>query len=147
MSVIAPGSTGRDTHPPAIHTPLPGAVTRPTVRARPWITPTQVPGDGLGFTPDSPYVRRFWTAAVGPTAVADLLRLTAAAGTATPLPLPRRTPTLLELGLISRSGHDRFLVPDRVPVLPEHLVRRLPPRLKRVHPLWARAASLREAAA
>ena len=146
MSGIAPGSTGRETHPPAIHTPLPGAMTRPTVRVRPWITPRPTKATGPGFAPHSPYVRRFWTAAIGPTAVADLLRLIAAAGTATPIPLPRRTPLLLTTGLIERDG-DVLLVPDWIPVLPEHIVRRLPPRLKRVHPLWTRAARLREAAA
>ncbi|UCG40994.1 MAG: hypothetical protein JSV07_01690 [Acidimicrobiia bacterium] len=146
MSGLAPGSTGRETHPPAIHTPLPGAVARPTVRVRPWITPKQVTATGPGFAPHSPYVRRFWTAVAGPSAVADLLRLIAAAGTATSIPLPRRTPLLLTAGLIARDHADALLVPDWIPVLPEHLVRRLPPRLKRVHPLWARAASLREAA-
>lgn len=100
-----------------------------------------------GFPAESPYVRRFWTAAIGPTAVADLLRLMAAARTDTPLPLPRRTATLLEVGLIGRTPGDRLVVPDRVPVLPGPLVRRLPPRLRRSHRLWERAASPRDAAA
>jgi hypothetical protein len=45
-------------------------------------------------------VRRFWTAVVGPSAVADLLRLIAAADMTTSIPLPRRTPLLLTAGLI-----------------------------------------------
>ncbi|NND83867.1 MAG: hypothetical protein HKN46_01825 [Acidimicrobiia bacterium] len=147
MSGTASGSTGRETHPPAIHTPLPGAVTRPTVRVRPWIRPTLVAAEGLGFPAHSPYVRRFWTAAIGPTAVADLLRLIAAARSDAPLPLPRRTTMLLNAGLVVRAPDGRLLVPDRIPLLPDHLANRLPPRLRRVHPLWARAASPREAAA
>lgn len=147
MSGAAPGGTGRETHPPAIHTPPPGAATRPTVRPRPWITPRPTTSTDPGFPPDSPYVRRFWTAVIGPTAVADLLRLIAAASSSTPLPLPRRTHLLLAAGLVTRGPDGAICVPDRVPVLPDRLIGRLPARLKRTHPLWARAASHRDAAA
>ena len=82
------------------------------------------------------YVRRFWTAALGPGAVADLLRLAAAADGGRSLPRPVHLDSLVRNGLVSGAGHV-VVVPERVPLLPHRLVRALPPALRREHDEWA----------
>ena len=89
--------------------------------------------DGLvGVTPESPYVRRFWTAVLGPTAVAELLRLTTAARRATRLPRPLRLPQLVAEGLVALDSGD-ILVRPTVPLLGPRQVRRLNPSLRAEH--------------
>lgn len=85
---------------------------------------------GHGYLTTSRYVRRYWVAAIGPGAVADLLRLAAAAHSGRSLPRPERLTSLLRNGLVVRDG-DEIAVPDRVPPLPARLVRRLPTNLRR----------------
>ncbi|MCZ7532510.1 MAG: hypothetical protein M5U23_03725 [Acidimicrobiia bacterium] len=77
-----------------------------------------------------PYIRRFWIAAIGPGAVADLLRLAAAAQSGRSLPIPVHFSTLLRERLV-RFDSGVLLVPDRVPPLPRSLVDRLPPPVRR----------------
>ena len=112
--------------------PVPGAeetTTRVTALPLPWIQPRLVHTGRAGHAPDDPLVRRFWVALVGPGAVADLLRLTAAAHHARTIRRPVHLPVLLREGLIERDG-DAILVHPRVPtLLPCHL-RRLRPSLR-----------------
>ena len=85
-----------------------------------------------GYAPAHEYVRRFWIAVLGPGAVADLLRLTAAAQCGRSLKEPVHLPTLLAAGLAIRV-HGSVMVNDTVPPVPAHLVRRMPPALRRAH--------------
>ena len=104
--------------------PVPGAeeiATRVTALPRPWVRPRLLPLGG-DHAPDDPAVRRFWTALVGPGAVADLLRLTAAAHAGREVRRPLHLPVLLREGLVERHG-ETILVYPRVPGLrPRHLV-------------------------
>ncbi len=77
-----------------------------------------------------PYVRRFWIAAIGPGAVADLLRLAAAAQSGRSLPIPVHLPTLLRERL-ARYDNGTLFVPDRIPPLPPSLANRLAPPIRR----------------
>jgi len=96
---------------------------------RPWIRPRLLHTGRQGHAPEDPIVRRFWTALVGPGAVADLLRLTAAAHSGRTIRRPVHLPVLLREGLIERAG-DEILVHPRIPTMaPSHL-RRLRPGLR-----------------
>ncbi len=106
----------------------PTAVPRPLVRPGVWDT-----GEG-GLAMDHPYIRRFWTAAIGAGAVADLLRLATAARRDRPLRRPHSLPALIRAGLV-RVAAGRIQVRVRIPQLPPDLVRRLPPPLRREHDL------------
>jgi hypothetical protein len=77
-------------------------------------------------------VRRFWVAAIGAGAVAELLRLVRAAGTGEDVRLPRNLPTLLRAGLVTvESG--KILVSKFLPVVPVELRWRFPPSLAAEH--------------
>jgi hypothetical protein len=105
------------------------AATRPTAVPRPWVAPLLFDSEASGHRPDDPAVRRFWTAAIGPGAVADLLRLTAAAHRGRRIRQPLRVGLLAAEGLIEWSG-DVILVRPVVPHLgPRHL-RALSPALR-----------------
>ncbi|MGH8875253.1 MAG: hypothetical protein ACRDVM_08395 [Acidimicrobiia bacterium] len=106
---------------------------RPTVWVRPLIRPTLERLDGID--PSDPYVRRFWTAAIGPGAVADLLRMVAAARRGAGIRHPLFLHVLVRESL---AGHrdGRVWVVDRVPPLPSVLARRLSPGLRAEHRRW-----------
>ena len=92
------------------------------VRPRLWRAPR-------GYPADHDYVRRYWTAAIGAGAVADLLRLMQAAKRQRSIRRPVNTPALARSGLI--VGRDSHLyVRSTVPPLPTELLRRLPPSLR-----------------
>ena len=115
--------------------PLPGAaVVRPTARRRPLIGAVLWNDHlaELGYAPDHPYVRRYWTAALGPGSVADLLRLIAAARKGTPVRRPLHLADLMREGLAA-SDRGRVAVRPTVPPLPVALARRLPPVLRAEH--------------
>ncbi len=118
--------------PVATHAAQPsGSAGRRTVEHRAWVRPVTVPVSGeRGYSLIDPYVRRYWTAALGPSAVADLLRLGAAAERRRQIRRPHQLSVLLTEGLVARHG-PLVLVVDRVPALPAHLARRLPARLRR----------------
>jgi len=89
--------------------------------------------DGLvGVAPDAPYVRRFWTAVLGPTAVAELLRLTTAARRQTRLRRPLRLAQLVAEGLVALDSGD-LLVRPTVPLLGPRQLVRLNPSLRAEH--------------
>jgi len=107
---------------------------RPTVLRRPFIAPGLWAGPTveLGYPPDHPYVRRFWTAVIGPGAVADLLRLAAAARRGDQLKRPLHLSVLAQEGLIIAHGGQVLVRPTIPPLAAEH-TRRLPPLLRREH--------------
>ncbi|MFO7292944.1 MAG: hypothetical protein FWJ92_12140 [Actinomycetes bacterium] len=104
---------------------------RRTARRRP-LLPTRQRRLSQGFAPDHPYVRRYWVAAIGQGAVAELLRLMRAARDETPLPLPIWLPTLLRADLV-RVEEGVMVVGDRVPLVPAALQRRFSPGLREEH--------------
>ncbi len=124
-----------DERPPIGAVPSPGAAEpfrglRRTVHRRPVVQPTvwSVPHDGVPVT--DPYVRRYWTPLLGPGAVADLLRLATAAARNRSLPRPIYLTELARAGLVRDSG-GALEVRIRIPEVPPHLHRHLPPRLRR----------------
>ena len=92
--------------------------------------PVLIPGPCDGVAPDDEYVRRYWVAVVGPTAVADLLRLIAAARRREALPRPTHLSTLLAEGL-AWSVCGRIIVPTTIPRIGARSLRRLPLPLRR----------------
>jgi hypothetical protein len=114
--------------------PHPGAVEalsrRLTALPRPWIRPRLIEGNGHPHhRPDDPAVRRFWSALIGPGAVADLLRLTAAARSGRRLRRPVHLQVLFAEGLAHWDGR-HILVHGGVPQLDEGQIRRLRPALR-----------------
>ena len=95
-------------------------------------------GTPTGTAATHAYVRRYWIPIIGPGAVADLLRLTAAAHSGRSLPEPVHLTSLLTVGLVRRDA-DTLFVPDTVRPLDRSLVRRLPPSLRRTHPTGSSA--------
>jgi hypothetical protein len=92
------------------------------VKPRMWAAPG-------GYAADHDYVRRYWTAAIGAGAVADLLRLMQAAKRRRSIRRPVNTPALARSGLI--LGHeDTLWVRSTVPALPIEMLKRLPPALR-----------------
>lgn len=133
MTAAVPGNLRRDDRPPIEMdaAPAPGTVAalRPTVVPRPWIHALHRPDHAPGHHPTDPAVRRFWTALVGPGAVADLLRLIAAAGSGRRVREPLHLGILAAEGLIDRSP-TIVLVPRLVPFIDEIRQRRLRPALR-----------------
>lgn len=120
-----------------------GASVRPTVRVRPTV-PARVRNDSAGLEPADPYVRRFWVAAIGPSAVAELLRVIRAAGKGEDVRLPRHLPLLLRTGLV-RIESGTLTVPGRLPVVPLELRWRFPPALAAEHARWMTERGMRSA--
>lgn len=86
-----------------------------------------------GYAPTDEYVRTFWISVVGPGAVADLLRLAAAAHSGRPLKLPSNLAALIREGLAQPCPGGTIKVHQRVPPLSAKQVRRLTPELRRKH--------------
>jgi hypothetical protein len=135
MTPAVPGTIRRDARPPIEMEAAPaagtaGASIRATAVPRPWVSPRLCASTALcSHAPDDPLVRRFWTALIGPGAVADLLRLTTAAHNGGRLRRPTHLQILLAEGLAHRVG-DTIVVPVRVPALSESHQRRLHPTLR-----------------
>ena len=123
---------GIDVRPPvATHSaPLPGAVRRSAI-TRQVIVPRLLPAVS-GIEPADPYVRRYWTAVLGPTAVAELLRLIVAARRRKEIKLPHRLPQLTAEGLVSIYGGTVW-VPSLIPSLGARQLQRLPAALRAEH--------------
>lgn len=105
------------------------AKTRPTV-------PVNLIATEHGLAPSDPYVRRFWVAALGSGAIAELLRLIRAAEKGEGVRLPRYLPQLLKAGLVS-STSGALTVASRIPPVPRELHWRFPPSLAGEHARWA----------
>src|SRR5690606_36629018 len=94
-------STGASAQSPSRH-PFAagtGVPVRPTARVRPTI-PTRLLEPAGPIHSSDPYVRRYWVAALGPSAVTELLRFVTAASRGAEVRLPRCLPALLRTGLV-----------------------------------------------
>jgi len=111
-----------------------GAPVRPTARVRPTVPVRLLPTES-GLDASDPYVRRFWVAALGPGAVAELLRLVSAAGKGEEVRLPRHLPQLLRTGLVTVVD-GMLAVPERIPPVPPEMRWRFPPDLAAQHAVW-----------
>lgn len=112
---------------------MPGAVGRISSQRRRVVVPLLWPAPLVdGVDPTHPYVRAYWSAVMGTSAVADLLRLIAAARTNTPIPYPLFLHVLAAEGLAHHHGA-HVLVHATVPPLGAKHVARLTPRLRRNH--------------
>lgn len=138
----APSSSGpspRKVGPPwSVDAPSePDATDRSAIRrtavARHEVVPTLVEGPVDGHLPTDPYVRMFWIPILGPGAVADLCRLTAAAASGRPLKVPIHLDILARTGHVQRCPDGSFGVLVPVRSLSPREARRLPPRLRRAH--------------
>ncbi len=133
-----PGTNSRQVGPPfgrdsARVSGVAVARVRRTAVTRPYVTAGLSDAPPSGFSPTDKYVRQFLIPLLGPGAVADLLRLTAAAHSGRPIRLPLHLATLLREGLAARTQDNGILVPPIVQPLARHQVRRLPPALRRTH--------------
>ena len=116
---------------------MPGAVEgraklRRTVIPRRTVQPVEWSEPQHGHPVASAYVRTFWTAYLGPGAVADLLRLATAASRGRSLLRPIHLSRLGAAGLV-RQLADRVEVRTEIPQLEPHQVRALAPRIRRMH--------------
>ncbi len=125
--------SGNDVRPPvATHpAPLPDTAIRTSAGRRSTVTPNLLP-IAAGVRPSDPYVRRYWTALLGPTAVEELLRLIVAAERKTSIRLPHRLAQLAAEGLVTLSREEVWVSP-LVPRLGPRQLRRLPPALRAEH--------------
>jgi hypothetical protein len=140
MDQVTAALGDHDHRPPVVESaPPPGAAAnllRRTARQRAIITPLPWETSGAGLTtypPDHPYVRRYWTATIGPGAVADLLRLATAAQRGRSLRRPTHLHVLVRVNLAHTQG-GRVFVRTRIPQLTTLQLRELPPDLRRNHP-------------
>lgn len=92
------------------------------------------------FGADDPYIRRFWVAALGSGAVAELLRLVRAAEKGEGVRLPRYLPQLLRAGLVGITAGS-ISVSNRFPPVPRELRWRFPPSLAGEHSKWVEGIS------
>ena len=116
-----------------------GAPVRPTALIRPTV-PVRIVPCSDGVEASDPYVRRFWVAALGPGAVAELLRLVSAAGKGEEVRLPRHLPQLLRAGLVTVVD-GTLAVPERIPLVPREMRWRFPPDLASQHTDWLAGSS------
>jgi len=116
---------------------VPDATDRSAIRrtaiARDKVVPILIEGPENGYLPTDPYVRMFWIPILGPGAVADLCRLTAAATRGRPLKVPTHLDVLARTGHVQRCPDGSFGVVAPVRPLSPREARRLPPRLRRAH--------------
>jgi len=144
------GSIRRDDRPPIApdSAPTPGAADRlrlrrtvwprPIVSPRVWVSPVWVTPEP-GYPVTSRYVRTFWTAVLGPGAVADLLRLATAASRGRSLRRPAALSELSIAGLVrEREGH--IEVRTVIPPLSASQLVSLPPAIRRLHERYVRRA-------
>ena len=132
------GSIRRDDRPPIApdSAPTPGAVDRSRLRRTVWPRPVISPRVWIssepGFPVAGPYVRTFWTAVLGPGAVADLLRLATAASRDRSLRRPTGLSQLTVAGLI-REHSGRVEVRTVIPPLTTSQILALPAPIRRMH--------------
>jgi hypothetical protein len=107
---------------------------------RPWVTVKLQESSG-GYPPHDLYVRRFWSAVLGVSAVTELLRIAKAARQGNRIRRPIYLQSLMEAGLVQVSD-GAIIVDDRVPEVPASWIRRLPPSLRYAHDRWPRGGLL-----
>jgi hypothetical protein len=133
MTDVVPETLRRNARPPMSMDAAPASgtasVTRTTARPRSWVTPLLFDRTATGHRPDDPAVRRYWTAVIGPSAVAELLRLIAAARDGRRIRRPLRLSVLASEGLVEYEG-DIVLVRPTIPRLGDSQLRRLRPALR-----------------
>ena len=134
MRAEAPAS-GHD-RPPTQSAAGHAGASAPTVAVRP-LVPVLLTDRPGRFDPSDPYVRRFWVAAIGPGAVAELLRLVRAAEKGEDVRLPRHLPTLIRADLVVATA-GCLEVGRRLPPVPRELRWRFPPSLAAEHAAWLR---------
>ena len=110
---------------------------RPTAHIRP-VVPVRLISTDTGMEASDPYVRRFWVAALGPGAIAELLRLVSAAGKGEEVRLPRHLPQLMRAGLV-KVVDGNLAVVERIPPVPPEMRWRFPPDVAAQHAAWAKA--------
>lgn len=141
MRYAAPGTVRLDDIRPPVTSgtaPRPGAAGRISAQTRATITPVLwAPNASPSVPADHPYVRTFWTPAIGPAAVTDLLRTITAARRKQSIRYPLYTHVLVAEGLAARYGPHVLVRPD-VPLLGPRQLRRLSPRIIRLHELAVR---------
>ena len=121
---------GHDRPPSQIAAGHAGASVRPSARSRPVVPVVSV--ESKGFDPADPYVRRFWVAAIGPGAVAELLKLVRSAAKGEEVRLPRSLPLLLKLGLVDVNDGS-LVVGTHLPPVPPEMRWRFSPGLAAEH--------------
>jgi hypothetical protein len=134
MRSVTPGEE-RDNRPPVAVTaaPSPGVAGRRSVQRRTHVAPRLIGDVGPpGFPVEHPYVRRFWTAALGPGAVADLLRLMVAARQGRSLLHPEYLHLLTGAGLVFHA-HGSVWVRPSIPPLDAAQLRRMTPAMRTEH--------------
>jgi hypothetical protein len=138
QATAAPGN--HDKRPPVVESaPPPGVAAVPlrrTAAERAIVTPLPWPAtdpDLPTYPVTHPYIRRYWTATIGPGAVADLLRLATAAQRGRSLRRPTHIHVLVRANLV-HINHGHVFVRTRIPRLSPIHVRLLPPDLRRAHP-------------
>ena len=137
MRYAAPGTVRSDERPPVATdiAPSPGAAARISSQTRTRISPRLWPAPLIeSVDPTHPYVRAYWSAIVGTSAVADLMRMIVAASRTASLPHPLFVPVLTREGLVHHSREHMFVHATIPPLGPRQLAQ-LSPRLKRAHPL------------
>lgn len=105
---------------------------RRTVWPRAVVAPRVWDTNDPGYPAASRYVRTFWTAALGPGAVTDLLRLATAAARGRSLRRPLGLSRLCEAGLAREVG-GRLEVRTTIPPLSGPVLRVLHPAVRRLH--------------
>ena len=135
MRFAAPGTVRLDDRPPVATdiAPSPGAAGRVSsqrrIRIAPRFWPDRLEG---GVDPAHLYVRTYWTAALGQSVVADLLRVISAARRRSTIPHPLFLPVLCREGLVHYADRTVW-VRDRVPPLDRRHLARLSPVLRQRH--------------
>jgi hypothetical protein len=141
MDQITAAPETHDSRPPVVveSAPNSGAAAKPLrttatqraiIRPLPWKSTNP---DLITYPTDHPYIRLYWTATIGPGAVADMMRLATAAKRGRSLRRPTHLHVLVRANLVHvRSG--QVFVRTRIPRLNQIQVRLLPPDLRRQHP-------------
>jgi hypothetical protein len=141
MKTETPSATSNARPPVPSAASAGGVSVRPTARVRPLVPVELIESVVPGFPATHPYVRRFWVAALGSEAIAELLRMVRAAEKGEGVRLPRYLPQLLRAGLVTATS-GAIAVSKVIPAVPPALRWRFPPSLAGDHARWLREADL-----
>jgi len=128
-----------DARPPyaSLAAPSSGEALRPTLIPRPLVR-VRIQESTVGYPAHDLYVRRFWSAVLGVSAVTELLRLSQAARRGRAVKRPIYLQSLMEAGLVHVSD-GAIVVDEHIPEVPRALLKRLPVSLRYAHDRWPRA--------